>query len=48
MSQNNSRIVIAADISDYRVNKDTTIIQVFTRADSEMYKRKHLLKGEEL
>lgn len=46
--KNNSRVVIAAGISDYRVNKDTTIIQVFTRADSEMYKRKHLLKGEEL
>ena len=45
--KNNSRIVISAGISDYRPNRDTTIIQVFTRADSEMYKRKHCLKGEE-
>lgn len=38
-------IVIAAGMSSFVPGKDTTILQVFTRADSEMYKRKHHIKA---
>lgn len=38
-------IVIAAGISDFVKGKDTTILQVFTRADSEMYKCKNRIKN---
>lgn len=40
----NSEIIISAGISDYNAKKDTSFNQVFNRADSEMYKRKHDLK----
>ncbi len=42
--KNNSVVVVSAGLSDYVPDKDTTIIQIFTRADREMYARKHYLK----
>ena len=42
--KNNSYLVVAAGMADYDSSKDTTIIQIFTRADREMYARKHYLK----
>lgn len=42
--KNHSVVVVAAGISDFDHEKDTTIIQIFTRADREMYARKHYLK----
>ena len=42
--KNNSIILVAAGLADYIRDKDTTIIQIFTRADREMYARKHFLK----
>ena len=41
----NSEIIISAGIADYNAKNDTSFNQVMTRADSEMYKRKHELKG---
>lgn len=38
--------VVSAGMSDYVPGVDTTIIQVFTRADKEMYERKHQLKSQ--
>ena len=38
--------VVSAGMSDYVPGVDTTIIQVFTRADREMYERKHQLKNQ--
>lgn len=38
--------VVSAGMSDYVPGVDTTIIQVFTRADREMYERKHELKSQ--
>lgn len=46
--KNNSVVVVSAGLSDYVPNKDTTIIQIFTRADREMYARKHLLKEKKI
>ena len=42
--KNDSVVVVSAGLSDYVPDKDTTIIQIFTRADREMYARKHYLK----
>ena len=46
--KNHSVVVVSAGISDYNPEKDTTIIQIFTRADREMYARKHLLKAQKI
>lgn len=46
--KNNSVVVVSAGLSDYVPDKDTTIIQIFTRADREMYARKHLLKEKKI
>ena len=37
-------IIISAGMSVFAPGKDSSIIQVFTRADVEMYKRKHYIK----
>ena len=37
-------LVIAAGISDYKSGQDTSVNQVFSRADREMYMRKRNLK----
>jgi diguanylate cyclase (GGDEF)-like protein len=42
--KNHSYLVVSAGMADYERSKDTTIIQIFTRADREMYARKHYLK----
>ena len=44
--KNRSVVVVSAGISDFIPEKDTTIIQIFTRADREMYARKHFLKEQ--
>ena len=41
-------IIVAAGLSIYMPEKDSTILQTFTRADREMYIRKHLLKEKKL
>lgn len=46
--KSNSFILVAAGLADYNRDKDTTIIQIFTRADREMYARKHLLKEQKI
>ncbi|MBR0295590.1 MAG: diguanylate cyclase [Bacilli bacterium] len=42
--RSNDRIIIASGMADYLLGKDTNILQVFTRADREMYIRKQQLK----
>jgi len=42
--RNSSEVVVSAGMADYIPNKDSTILQIFTRADREMYARKHYLK----
>lgn len=46
--KNRNVVVVAAGIADYNRDKDTTIIQIFTRADREMYARKHYLKEKNI
>ena len=41
-------IVVAAGLSIFIPEKDSTILQTFTRADREMYIRKHILKEKKL
>ena len=44
--KNRNILVVSAGIADFNRDKDTTIIQIFTRADREMYARKHYLKEQ--
>ena len=46
--KNHNVVVVSAGIADYNRDKDTTIIQIFTRADREMYARKHYLKEQKI
>ena len=42
-----NHIIIAAGMAIYEPEKDTTILQVFTRADREMYQRKQQIKDKQ-
>ena len=45
--KNDDPIVVSAGISSFDPEEDNTIIQIFTRADREMYERKHHLKAKQ-
>ena len=42
----NGGVVVAGGIADYIKGKDTSCMDVFERADQQMYLRKRELKGE--
>ena len=44
---NHDRIIIASGMAIYEPERDTTILQVFTRADHEMYQRKQQIKDKQ-
>ena len=44
---NHNRLVIVSGMSVYEPEKDTTILQVFTRANREMYQRKRQIKEKQ-